>query len=257
MPPPPRGSSSNSPTVEWAPPRLLRRRHTAKMTAATKTRTTRTTPTAIPAIAPVDSPLLPVPMFCESPVEVPVGTSEVVVLDVVVVLPERELLLPDSELLLTVVVGRLLEEVDDVTVVGGTGGEEELVGLGGVLVSGRLLLVEGFSAELVVLVGSGFGALEVVGAGTAPPPPPVILKWKLYWKMLVSDWRVMMMPYVASVASEGTVQLYEPAEPSTPATTQRSANEALQPTCSPVLSYSRWSQRRSRSQYSLRQEGRG
>ena len=160
----------------------------------------------MPAIAPVDSPLLPVARSCEMPVEVPVGTSEVVVLDVIVVLPESELL-PSSELLLTAVVGMLLEEVDEVTVVGGAGGEEELVGLGEVIASGRLLLVEGLSAELEVLGGSGFGVLEVVGAGTAPPPPPLILKGKLYWKMLVSDSRVMTMPYVASVASEGTVQL--------------------------------------------------
>ncbi len=50
-----------------------------------------------------------------------------------------------------------------------------------------------------------------------PAVPPVIWKGKLYWKMEVSDSRVMTMPYVARTAFEGTVQLYEPAEPSTDA----------------------------------------
>ncbi len=160
----------------------------------------------MPAIAPLDSLLPPAAMSCETPVEVPVGNSELAVLDVVVVLLESPVL-PSSELLLTAVVGRVLEEVDEVTVSGGPGREEELVALVEVLVSGRLVLVGGLSTELVLLGGSGFVALEVVGAGIAPPLPPLILKGKLYWKIVVSESSVMTMPYVASVASEGTCQL--------------------------------------------------
>ena len=78
----------------------------------------------------------------------------------------------------------MLEEADEVTVGGGLGREVEMVTRVKVLVSRRLVL----------LGGSAFVALEVSGEGRSSLLPPLILKGKLYWKMVVSDSRVMMMP---------------------------------------------------------------